>query len=438
MTAYQKKIASVLLVMLLATTFLATPGRVHGAAIVAKPFDENNVNTDAICSLREAIIAANTNTAYGGCPAGTDANDEIYLQPGQHVLRLTGTDTNDSGYKGDLDITSGVTIIGSGSSTEIRAEFQDRIFHIKTSNKVTISNLTMKNGNASSYISGIGGGAILNDSNSDLFLSFVTITGNIAGTNGEGGGITNKSTAKLSINASTINGNVAFFGGGIYNEGLLTITNSLISSNSASTGGGLDNNSQLPSEKASLNNTTVTKNIGTAGGGGISNSGTLVLLYDSIVDNDNEGVSMEPGSKVTFQNSIISGHTSYNCVYHGENVTITDLNYNLEDNSANTCRLTLNTQGFHNIIGQSPMFVQTSLKNLLAYNGGPTQTYALQLTSPAIDAIPVGNASCGGVDQRLYGRGGDGGDADSTPGCDIGAYEKGGTQYQIYTPVINR
>ncbi|MFN8524589.1 MAG: CSLREA domain-containing protein [Chloroflexota bacterium] len=31
--------------------------------------DENNTNLSA-CSLREALVAANTNAAFGGCPAG--------------------------------------------------------------------------------------------------------------------------------------------------------------------------------------------------------------------------------------------------------------------------------------------------------------------------------------------------------------------------------
>jgi hypothetical protein len=64
--------------------------------------------------------------------------------------------------------------------------------------------------------------------------------------------------------------------------------------------------------------------------------------------------------------------------------------------------------------------------NLLADNGGQTQTHSLQALSPALDAIPTSTNGCGitfttdqrGADRPLDGNG------DLTAACDIGAYEK--------------
>jgi hypothetical protein len=54
----------------------------------------------------------------------------------------------------------------------------------------------------------------------------------------------------------------------------------------------------------------------------------------------------------------------------------------------------------------------------LADNGGPTKTHALKPGSPALNAVPSGNARCTGADQRGVLR-------PQPPGgsCDIGAFE---------------
>ena len=55
--------------------------------------DENNTNPGA-CSLREAIIAANTNTAFGGCAAGTAGLDmiEFNVGAGNPTIAVTGSE----------------------------------------------------------------------------------------------------------------------------------------------------------------------------------------------------------------------------------------------------------------------------------------------------------------------------------------------------------
>lgn len=56
------------------------------------------------------------------------------------------------------------------------------------------------------------------------------------------------------------------------------------------------------------------------------------------------------------------------------------------------------------------------LLNALADNGGPTQTFALQNTSPAINEVRINTGTCPATDQRGVGR-------PIGPRCDIGAVE---------------
>ena len=62
-----------------------------------------------------------------------------------------------------------------------------------------------------------------------------------------------------------------------------------------------------------------------------------------------------------------------------------------------------------------PLLDPTGLKN----NGGPTATIALQVSSPAVDAVPI--AGCPSTDQRGNVRPDSGDSAPSA--CDVGAFE---------------
>ena len=72
--------------------------------------DDNTVNGN--CTLREAIIASNTDTAVDACPAGNGA-DTISLPAGNYVLTLGGMG-EDFAVAGDLDIRRDLTIVGAG------------------------------------------------------------------------------------------------------------------------------------------------------------------------------------------------------------------------------------------------------------------------------------------------------------------------------------
>jgi CSLREA domain-containing protein len=98
---------------------------------------------DGQCSLREAVIAANTDTAVGGCPAGSGADTIVFdpslPSPSTIVLTLSGAN-EDSAASGDLDLSGILTIQGAGADQIILdGNGADRIFDIHPGATVTIS-----------------------------------------------------------------------------------------------------------------------------------------------------------------------------------------------------------------------------------------------------------------------------------------------------------
>src|SRR5687767_3195887 len=84
----------------LLTLVLAAPA---AAADITVTTRQDTVSADGRCSLREAVTAANTNAATGGCPAGTVAPDVILLGDGHYLLSRAGAG-EDGNATGDLDL----------------------------------------------------------------------------------------------------------------------------------------------------------------------------------------------------------------------------------------------------------------------------------------------------------------------------------------------
>ena len=97
------------------------------------------------CSLRAAVQEAN---ALSGA-------DGIYLPPGTYSLTLAGAG-EDFAASGDLDITSGITLLGTGwavTSIEMQS-FGDRIFDIQGFSGLDLGDVTLSGG----WVAGVGGG----------------------------------------------------------------------------------------------------------------------------------------------------------------------------------------------------------------------------------------------------------------------------------------
>jgi CSLREA domain-containing protein len=70
----------------------------------------DELNSDADCSLREAVQAANTDAAVSGCPAG-DGADTIAIPAGVYTLSLAGA--------GPLELTDAVTLTGASAAATL-------------------------------------------------------------------------------------------------------------------------------------------------------------------------------------------------------------------------------------------------------------------------------------------------------------------------------
>ena len=162
-----------------------------------------------------------------------------------------------------ISINQNLTITGPGASTMVvSGDNAVEVFAVN-SGTVTISGLTIENG-----VSPAGGGGILNDGT--LTINSSTVSGNTDnGESGGGGGILNEGT--LTINSSTVSGNTAndYPGGGIFNfTGTLTINSSTVSGNTVNgfPGGGIGNFSGF----LTINSSTVSGNTSVEGAGIIS------------------------------------------------------------------------------------------------------------------------------------------------------------------------
>src|SRR5262245_40673464 len=119
--------------LVVAGTLLFLSAPVHaapqGALIQVTTGSDENGSGPLTCSRREAITAANKDTAFGGCPKG-DGDDTIQLGIGTYYLDLHVAVEDDTNQKGDFDILENVTIQGKSQDYTIVDGSDDRLFDI--------------------------------------------------------------------------------------------------------------------------------------------------------------------------------------------------------------------------------------------------------------------------------------------------------------------
>jgi large repetitive protein len=449
----------ILTFVLLFTGFLGTPSPVFAAVseVTITVTDETagDMSSSTRCTLRKAIIAAAMTydgTKHNGCFKGVKT---IYLVDGaEYILSISRTVHNQDIIDptvGDLDITTGLTLIGKmdneGKGATIRGAvgFADRIIHIETTATVTLANLTITGGNAESYTTeNITGGGIRNAKNSKLVLKNVKLINNgfpdMYDTKERlGGGIFNEN-GTVTIIDSTIEDNTAKHGGGIYNGGRMTIINSLIVNNSAHfTGGGIDSAPVAPlyTNTTTMINTTVTGNSTKDGEGAgiyVAAGSTVDLIHVTLAFNGVDelsqkvGLAMKNDSIVNMRNSLLV-QNGYHCWPESNAVKITSFGYNLID-ADQSCEF--HSASFNDRILTYP--IPPQILEGLAENGGPTKTHALVIGTEAVDAVPH-NQCVSLTDQRGFNR-----FMEGKAQCDAGAYEDDSVPafLSVYLPVINR
>lgn len=273
------------------------------------------------CSLREAIIAANT-------VAGADT---VKLPAGTYTLSIDGAGEN-AAATGDLDITDSLTLSGE-SDTVIDGGGLDRLFQVGPASgqdiSVELTGLSLQGGHAV-FTRGIesgSGGAIYIKERVNLTLTRVKVSDSWADLRGGGiysnagsvisgsvnlfdssviqnragtpslgtggGGIWND--GDMTLDHVTVTHNAVGFlpYGGITNQGHLTIVNSSVASNTAGSSAGIGNGGTL-----TIADSSVTANVSTTSGGGISGGGEAITINGSTIANNRAG---QEGGGIQFQ-----------------------------------------------------------------------------------------------------------------------------------------
>jgi hypothetical protein len=247
----------------------------HYASVLAT-FHVTNTNDSGVGTLRDAINKANT-------ASGADTIDftgSIFRDAPPATITLTS---------GELSIRSDIKIIGK-NNVAVSGNNNWRVFDIGSASNVTISGLTIIQGDA---IVGNGGGgsSATGSGGGGGIRNFGTLTLNNSSVNNNrgssGGGIYNAGTMKLNNSGVIGNDGGSAIGGGIYNSGTMTLNSSSVSSNvnGGGSGGGIYNGGTM-----TLNNSTVGSNQGYVAGG-IYNSGTMILKNSTVSANTSGGGS---------------------------------------------------------------------------------------------------------------------------------------------------
>ena len=155
-----------------------------------------NITVNNTCSLSDAITAANTNTAQGGCIAGGDLRDTITLT-------------------GDITLSDSLPSVSSaigmeGAGYRINANNEQRLFSVNTGGDLSLNNIELTNGLGATS----GGGAIENTG--VLTISRAYLAG--SSTLGPGGAVSSSGTLVIS-NSTIANNESALNGGAIYISG---------------------------------------------------------------------------------------------------------------------------------------------------------------------------------------------------------------------------
>ena len=225
---------------------------------------------DANCSLRDALAAS-----------GTGGGNITFSATAFGVAQPVSARTITLGVGGILDIPSNTAIAGlttGNGPTTVNLVTVDgnktyRIFNVNPGvTNAAISQLTITNALADSVATGMNGGGIYNQG--ALTVSSCTLMSNVAG---DGGGIFNDSAGTLTLTNSTVSGNSQ---SGIANSGSMTIVDSTIAGN---IGGTFEQGSDIENEAGSLTITgsTISSN-GQAVYSVIFNSATLTMTNDIV------------------------------------------------------------------------------------------------------------------------------------------------------------
>jgi hypothetical protein len=304
-----------------------------GVTIAPAPVAAASITVGGECTLVDAIVAANTDAATGGCTAGAGADTIVLAANTTYTLTTAAVTEATLGPIGLPVVTSTISIEGNGATIERATSAAPfRLLVHDANSTLTVRNLTMRNGVAVGGGRSGWGGCLFS---SGVTLNIVNSTFANCSAEVDGGAIVG---TVVSVSGSTFYGNTAQFstlraGGFDATPGAVTITNSTI---------------------------VDTTSIGIAVLGYPDDPSTLTLNGVTIAGGVSVGVRAQSFTAFSAKNSILRGAPSVDSFS-----TYTDLGGNI-------------TSG-------------DPLLGSLHDNGGPTLTMLPQPGSPAIDG---GTATC--------------------------------------------
>ncbi len=444
----------------LAMLLLALAALPAGAVTITVDTADDQDLADGFCSLREAILAANTDAARNECPAGAGEDRIAFALALPAVLQLGQ----------DLPPVTGSLAVGGPSAGDLWIDGMDlfRLFVFDTpagGGIFVLEDLTLIRGRAPGGTTGDGGalavmpgerafiervvfqsnsslnggGALLVSGSADgatrVEIRSATFASNRA-LGVSGGGAIRVQSAELYLASSALTSNAAEdplgSGGALYAErATLEIERSTLAGNTANwQGGGMAVRSYSGTSSLRLVDSTITGNladadaIGTGGGGGLNVEAGVGLavelrMVNNIVAENADGPTpfapdlfVDPGSS-----------------------TLVTTGWNLVGNNLGSTAMfpAGNPDAQGDFVGTAASPLDPRLETL-GDNGGPTATRRplLEATSPVIDH---GHCPDAATDQRGWGDAGHAGriydhpavepNGATSDGCDIGAVERG-------------
>ena len=149
-----------------------------------------------------AITAANTDTATGGCPAGSGA-DTIVLPAGS-TQTLTTVNNSTYGPRGLPVISSAITIAGQGSTIVRASGAPDfRLFAVRNTGELTLQETIVSRGLVGTAH---GGGGVANYGGTVTIMNSTISENYVTGSNG-GAGVRNNSGTVIITNSAISNNN---------------------------------------------------------------------------------------------------------------------------------------------------------------------------------------------------------------------------------------
>ena len=192
--------------------------------------DDASGIADGEVTLREAVIAAETNQVFGDAIAGDIDGDQIRFD--ETLIGQTITLT-----EGEFSISDDLSIFGGDRGVSIDADGASRIFNIDSSERILIRDVTLTGG-----IQSGAGGTVLINGIGETTLNQVVVSNSL--TDDAGGGIAYFGQGELLIRGSQLFENNAISesgrGGALYvDSGEVRVFDSVFSQNAATDGGAI-------------------------------------------------------------------------------------------------------------------------------------------------------------------------------------------------------